>query len=142
MDSEKDLWSNSVNLLCNASKSGTSLSRFSIDLRIERGEPAIQVNGNRSVNTFWQVLTLALQVEQETQELSPCGTDALEAAGYTINFEDLGNTADRWLRQPLPTLAIVREIELDESIMPSNFPHGLRLDFGGVPKVGCSSNHG
>lgn len=135
MDSEKDLWSNfRESVMQRFEEWEQSLSRFRSTSELS------EVNRHSGQwqqvsDTFWQVLTLALQVEQETQGIiTPAVLDALEAAGYTINFEDLGNTADRWLRQPLPTLANVREIELDESNHAINLPHGLRLDFGGVAK--------
>jgi thiamine biosynthesis lipoprotein len=84
---------------------------------------------------FWQVLELALAVERKTDGIvTPAVLDALEAAGYDVTFEEIGGTANTWLRQPIFEPASVRDIELDAATRSVKTPKGLRLDFGGVAK--------
>jgi FAD:protein FMN transferase len=84
---------------------------------------------------FWQVLTLALTTEKKTDGLiTPAVLNALEAAGYSVTFENIGDRADSWLRQPFQPEANLHDIELNESTRSVKAPKGLRLDFGGVAK--------
>jgi thiamine biosynthesis lipoprotein len=135
MDSEKDPWPE-----FGAQVSGwfeeweQSLSRF-------RSTSELSQFNRRSgewqpvSETFWQVLELALAVERKTDGIvTPAVLDALEAAGYDVTFEEIGSTADTWLRQPIFETTSVRDIELDATTCSVKTPKGLRLDFGGVAK--------
>jgi thiamine biosynthesis lipoprotein len=135
MDSERDLWPELREPVVNQFEEWEQvLSRFRSTSELS------EFNRNagkwqKVSEVFWRVLTLALAVEIKSNGIvTPAVLNALEAAGYTVSFDDMGNTADRWLRQPLAEPASVREIEMDESTHSVRLPHGLRLDFGGVAK--------
>jgi len=63
---------------------------------------------------------------------NPLVLTSLEAAGYTVSFEEMGNV---WATgrdpRPLPDLSRLR---LDGGSRTASLPLGLRLDFGGIGK--------
>ena len=135
MDTEKDPWPEfSVEVTRWFEDWEQSLSRF-------RSSSELCAFNHRSgewqqvSEAFLQVLELSLSVERKSNGIvTPAVLDALEAAGYNVSFEELGSTADTWLRQPIFETVSVRDIELDASSRTVKTPKGMRLDFGGMAK--------
>ena len=135
MDTERDLWPGvRESVIKRFEEWEQTLSRFRSTSELSEVNRS-SGNWQQVSEPFWQVLSLALKTEWQTDGIvTPGVLDALESAGYAVDFEDMGETADRWLRQPVITPAYVRNIELDERAHAVRLPKGLRLDFGGVAK--------
>lgn len=135
MDSDRDPWPDlREGVIARFEAWEQSLSRFrsasELSVFNRRLGERVQVS-----EPFWQVLTLALRTAEKTNGIvTPAVLDALEAAGYDVTFEDIGDRADQWLRQPINQPVSLKDIELDESSHTVKMPKGLRLDFGGVAK--------
>jgi thiamine biosynthesis lipoprotein len=84
--------------------------------------------------TFWTVMQISLENKKLTHGLvTPEALNALEAAGYSVSFEEMANQMDSLLRQPI-TQSEGGEIELDEGTRSIRLPQGSRIDLGGVVK--------
>lgn len=83
---------------------------------------------------LWRVLTSALSLAQETGGLfDPTILQALEAAGYTVTFEDIGAGSGRPMGvRPAP--GSWQRVALDRAQQAIRLPAGVRLDLGGVAK--------
>lgn len=135
MDTERDPWPEfSAEVTRWFEEWEQSLSRFRSSSELS-GFNHLSGERQKVSETFWQVLDLALAMERKSNGIvTPAVLNALEAAGYNVTFEELGSTADTWLRQPIFETASVRDIELDASSRSVKTPKGMRLDFGGVAK--------
>jgi thiamine biosynthesis lipoprotein len=110
-----------------------SLSRFRLDSELGR------LNRSRgrifhASETLWEVLKLSLRVENASKGLiTPAVLNALEAAGYSRDFDQIGSFQSQNLHEfsPIPG---IDEIILDEKEKLVILPEGVRLDFGGVAK--------
>jgi thiamine biosynthesis lipoprotein len=89
---------------------------------------------------LWDVLVCALEMAEETGGLfDPTLIDAVEAAGYTRDFQEIaaGRTDDRPSVEP-PILSSSgghwQNIILDRDSRQFWLPHGTRIDLGGIAK--------
>lgn len=112
-----------------------SLSRFRLTSELSQfnrhaGTPQ-KVSG-----PFFEVASLASKVSRETNGLiNPLILNALQAAGYTEDFESLASHTDRDLSQPITSLADgSQEFTLDAEAQTITIPFGTQLDFGGFAK--------
>lgn len=110
-----------------------SLSRFRLDSELGK------LNRSRgrmfhASETLWEVLKLSLRVENASKGLiTPAVLNALEAAGYSRDFDQVGSMQFQDIREfsPIPG---IDELVLDEEEKLVALPEGVRLDFGGVAK--------
>ncbi len=110
-----------------------SLSRFRLDSELSRLNRS-QGSVFRASETLWEVLKLSLQVESISKGLiNPAVLNALETAGYSMDFDQIGSVQFTNSRE-FSSVPGIDEIVLDEKEKLVVIPKGVRLDFGGVAK--------
>lgn len=95
-------------------------------------------------NVMWQIVCRALELAEETDGLfDPTILNALETAGYSQSFEQMGGTAvsagvatngASWTRAESTLGYGWRDIMLDRERQAIRLPEGVRLDLGGIGK--------
>lgn len=112
-----------------------SLSRFRLTSELSQFNRHAGIPQKVS-GPFFEVASMSLKVSRETNGLiNPLILNALQAAGYTEDFESLVNHTDRDLSQPITTFSNgSQEFTLDAEEQTITIPLGTQLDFGGFAK--------
>jgi FAD:protein FMN transferase len=85
--------------------------------------------------TMWEVVSVAKQMELWSDGLvSPLVLNALEFAGYEMNFDEMPREIYRDLSQFSDENPVQTTIELDETHRAILIPHNHRMDLGGIAK--------
>ena len=110
-----------------------SLSRFRLDSELSRLNRS-QGRIFRVSETLLEVLKLSIRVEGESNGLiTPAVMNALETAGYSQDFDQIGSSPFQASREFSPVPGI-EGIILNEQEKWVILPPDVRLDFGGVAK--------